>query len=137
MTEQTESVHNKKTFANFVNDNAGLEYGIKGAGLKMSTLGRRFRFSAGLIALIAWSAGFREATAQTWEQVSPTSVARQLDTATLLADGRALIAGGLFLSSAELMRETLGLTRAQQSRLFNYLLEGLSKGVTLKQAMKT
>ena len=35
------------------------------------------------------------------------------------------------------MRETLGLDRAQQSRLFNYVLEALSKGATLKQAMKT
>jgi hypothetical protein len=34
------------------------------------------------------------------------------------------------------MRETLGLTRAQQSRVFKYVLEGLSKGATLKEAMK-
>lgn len=34
------------------------------------------------------------------------------------------------------MRETLGLDRPQQNRLFNYVLEALSKGATLKQAMK-
>lgn len=34
------------------------------------------------------------------------------------------------------MRETLGLDHAQQRRLFNYVLEGLSKSATLKQAMK-
>ena len=35
------------------------------------------------------------------------------------------------------MRETLGLNRAQQGQLFNYVREGLSKGATLKDAMKT
>jgi RNA polymerase sigma factor (sigma-70 family) len=34
------------------------------------------------------------------------------------------------------MRETLGLNRAQQRQLFNYIREGLSKGATLKEAMK-
>jgi hypothetical protein len=35
------------------------------------------------------------------------------------------------------MRETLGLERAQQRRVFNYVQEGLSKGATVKEAMKT
>jgi hypothetical protein len=34
------------------------------------------------------------------------------------------------------MRETLGLNRAQQGQLFNYVREGLSKGATLTGAMK-
>jgi RNA polymerase sigma factor (sigma-70 family) len=35
------------------------------------------------------------------------------------------------------MRETLGLDRAQQGELYNYVSKGLSKGATLKGAMKT
>jgi RNA polymerase sigma factor (sigma-70 family) len=34
------------------------------------------------------------------------------------------------------MRETLGLDRAQQKRIFDYLREGLSRGATLREAMK-
>jgi RNA polymerase sigma factor (sigma-70 family) len=34
------------------------------------------------------------------------------------------------------LRETLGLDTAQQGKLFNYMREGLSKGATLKEAMK-
>lgn len=52
--------------------------------------------------LLAYSFGLGDATAGTWVQVGSMNVARQLHTATLLPDGRALIAGGYFLSSAEL-----------------------------------
>src|SRR5215510_12018469 len=57
---------------------------------------------AGFIILLAYSLGLRDAAAQSWEQVSPMSVARKLDTATLLSDGRALIAGGYFLTGAQI-----------------------------------
>lgn len=79
-----------KTFANFGMNHAGLVSGL-----------RRAFFYVGLIALLACFPGLREAAAQTWEQVSSMSVAREQHTATLLADGRALIAGG-YMPSTEL-----------------------------------
>src|SRR5580765_519704 len=63
---------------------------------------------AGFIIVLAYSLGLRDAAAQSWEQVSSMSVARKLDTATLLPDGRALIAGGFFLTSAEIFDSRTG-----------------------------
>jgi hypothetical protein len=56
----------------------------------------------GLVSLAAYCFGLGDAAAQTWVQVRSMSVPRDLHTATLLSDGRALIAGGPLLSSAEL-----------------------------------
>jgi N-acetylneuraminic acid mutarotase len=56
----------------------------------------------GLTFLPAYFFTLGDAAAGTWVQVGSMSVARQLDTATLLPDGRVLVAGGYFMSSAEI-----------------------------------
>ena len=91
-----------KTFLDFKIDRAGLGSGGGTAYRQMCVLAMRIGCRLGLIALLAYFPGLREARAQTWTPVSSMSVARDLDTATLLPDGRALIAGGFFLATAEL-----------------------------------
>jgi RNA polymerase sigma factor (sigma-70 family) len=60
-------------------------------------------------------------------------IQKEVDAALKPALDREQIA--LFLTVE--MRETLGLSRTQQSQIFNYVSAKLSNGATLKQAMKT
>src|SRR5689334_11343948 len=91
-----------KTFAKFVMDHARLVFGPGTAPPQRSALTIRLHSHLWFITLLACFPGLRDAAAQTWEQVGSMSAARQLHTATLLPDGRALIAGGYMLSSTEM-----------------------------------
>ena len=82
-----------------LNSEEALELGGRGdfQGIRAFVMNR-----LGLTILLAYFFALGDAAAGTWVQVGSMNVARQLDTATLLPDGRVLVAGGYFMSSAEI-----------------------------------